>query len=390
MNDKNTSEFKNKKKYTLRTFINDVHLWLGLGSGIVLFLICLSGTVLTFEKEIKGLFAEEIEVESGSAPQEVELLAKNLRQEGTVSGVTIDSSPGEPYKFSVKTSPEDRRGTTYFVNQYTGEYLKTPESSLDGFFMWNFRMHRWLLLDTTIGRPIVGIATIIFFFIALSGVVLWFPKKMKWKNFKSGFRIKTRANWKRINHDLHNTLGFYACIFLVIMTLTGLCWSFEWYREAGSEVLGAKIFGNRGGGPSFESAGGFDQGNTKSIEEIFSIVSAELPYDGPTTISLPGEQNETYSIRKFNENSWSPVTSDQLVLDRDGTVLHREIFNEKPLNVQIASLIRPIHTGEIYGIFSKIIYFLACLIATSLPVTGTIIWLNKMKKSNKKKKKLSA
>jgi uncharacterized iron-regulated membrane protein len=67
-------------------------------------------------------------------------------------------------------------------------------------------------------------------------------------------------------------------------------------------------------------------------------------------------------------------------------VLHREIFSEKPFNVQIASLIKPIHTGEIFGTFSKIIYFLACLIATSLPITGTLIWLNKMKKGSKKKK----
>lgn len=226
-----------KKKYTLRKFINDVHLWLGLGSGIILFLVCLSGTALTFEKEVKALFTSELKVGSGTNPIEIEALAENLKAEGAVNSVTIDHNPSEPYKFSVKTSPEDRRGTTYFVDQYTGEFSLAPASPLDGFFMSMFRLHRWLLLDTEIGRPIVGIATIIFFFIALSGVVLWFPKKMKWKNMKAGFKIKTSANWKRINHDLHNTLGFYACIFLVIMTLTGLFWSFEWYKEAGSKVL---------------------------------------------------------------------------------------------------------------------------------------------------------
>jgi len=55
--------------------------------------------------------------------------------------------------------------------------------------------------------------------------------------------------------------------------------------------------------------------------------------------------------------------------------------------VQIASLIKPIHTGQIFGTFSKIIYFIACLIATSLPITGTIIWLNKLKKKRKRKLK---
>jgi hypothetical protein len=35
--------------------------------------------------------------------------------------------------------------------------------------------------------------------------------------------------------------------------------------------------------------------------------------------------------------------------------------------------------------FAKIFYFLACLIATSLPVTVTMIWINKLKKNGKRK-----
>ena len=48
-------------------------------------------------------------------------------------------------------------------------------------------------------------------------------------------------------------------------------------------------------------------------------------------------------------------------------------------------MIKPLHLGEVYGSFSKILYFIACLLATSLPVTGTIIWLNKLKKKPKRK-----
>ncbi len=379
-----------KKKYTLRKFINDVHLWLGLGSGIILFLVCLSGTILTFEKEIKGLFAEGFTVNGTTPIIAVESLAEDLKAEGEVMSVTIPHEANKPYEFRVKTSPEDRRGTTYYVNPYTSDAEKVQESSVDKFFMSMFRLHRWLLLDSSIGRPIVGVATIFFFFIAISGIVMWFPKKLKWKSFKPGLKIKTSGNWKRINHDLHNTLGFYASVFLVVMILTGLCWSFEWYREAGSAVLGTPVFGNRGGGPEFESNDDISVNEEKSMTEIYRISSRILKYEGDTNISFPNEENPVYNIRKYNAGSWSPVTSDKLVIDRDGTVLNTEIFADKPLNVQVASLIKPIHTGEIFGLFSKIIYFLACLIATSLPVTGTIIWLNKMKKKrNKKKKKIA-
>ncbi|MCL6220539.1 PepSY-associated TM helix domain-containing protein [Zunongwangia pacifica] len=373
-----------KKKYGLRSFINDVHLWLGLASGIILFLVCLSGTILTFEDEIKGLFAEEFTVKGGDEKLSLEQLILALGDQGTVSSVTVPAEDNEAYEFSVKESPEQRRGTTYYVNPYTAEFSKKRESSLDGFFFSMFKLHRWLLLDSSIGRPIVGVSTIIFLILSITGIVLWFPKKkINWKTLKPGFKIKFSARWKRINHDLHNTLGFYTCIFLVIMSLTGLCWSFQWYRDLGSEVMGAQIFGGRGG-PRIESEAQINENQAISVTEIEKIVSQELKYEGKTSISFPSNEKGVYSIRKYESAKLSPIIADKLVIDRDGKVLKKDIFNDKPLNVRITSLIKPLHTGTIYGGFSKLLYFLACLIATSLPITGTFIWIHKMKKKPKK------
>ncbi|HQY17633.1 MAG TPA: PepSY-associated TM helix domain-containing protein, partial [Ferruginibacter sp.] len=70
-----------------------------------------------------------------------------------------------------------------------------------------------------------------------------------------------------------------------------------------------------------------------------------------------------------------------------GNVLKKDIFKERSFNERIAGSIKAIHVGNVYGTFTKLIYFLACLIATTLPVTGTLIWLNKMKKKRKPKLK---
>ncbi|MGY0037795.1 PepSY domain-containing protein [Pedobacter sp. NJ-S-72] len=58
-------------------------------------------------------------------------------------------------------------------------------------------------------------------------------------------------------------------------------------------------------------------------------------------------------------------------------------FSDLPFNERISGSLKSLHLGDVYGMFTKLIYFLACLIATSLPVTGTLIWLNKMKKKKK-------
>lgn len=374
-----------KKKYSIRKLINDIHLWLGLGSGIILFLVCLSGTFLAFEKEIKSFFSESVTVEAVSEKKSIASLSQTLKAEnnGIVTGVTIPSETDEAYVFSVKKDENERRGSQVLVNPYTASIHKIEKSSADGFTSAMFRLHRWLLLDTSIGRPIVGIATIIFLLLSISGIVLWFPKKVKWKNLKQGFKIKTNANWKRINHDLHNTLGFYACIFIIIMCITGLCWSFEGYRKGLGTLIGTEIF-NRSS-PQIDSDKTFEK-EVISIDEAIAIANKTLNYNGKLSISFPNERNNYYVFRKTNDAKWSPITTDNLYMDSSGAILAVEWFSDKPLNVQIASLIKPIHTGEIFGTFSKFIYFLACLIGTSLPITGTIIWLNKLKKKRKNHK----
>lgn len=377
-----------KKKYTLRAFINDIHLWLGIGSGIILLIICLTGTVLTFEEELKSIFEEEITVAPTTELLSIEQLTNTLTTVGKVTRVTIRPEETKPYEITVKTRKKDRRGTLFFVDQYTGTFTKSAPNVLDGFFRTMFKMHRWLLLDTSIGRPIVGVSTIIFLILSISGIVLWFPKKklkkLKWKNLKPGFKIAWRAKWKRINHDLHVTLGFYTAIFLIIMSVTGLFWSFEWYRDAGSAVLGTKVFGGRGSGSKIDSK---VDPETKAItfDAILAITKKELPFEGTTILQIPSDEKSIFSVRKLHDKDFLKTASDELKIDRDGTLISKDLFSEKPLNQQIASSIKPIHLGSIFGWFSKTIYFISCLIATSLPITGVIIWLNKLKKKPKKK-----
>lgn len=373
-----------KKKYSLKKFINDIHLWLGLGSGIILFLVCFSGTILVFEHEIKDAFSDEFRIEKKPQKLSVDTLVLALKNnnQGVVSSVKIPSDDLKAYSFRVKKDPKQRRGTTILVNPYTAEIKQVEKSSADAFLSTMFRLHRWLLLDTKIGRPIVGVATIIFILLAISGIVLWFPKKLKWKYIKQGLKIKTKANLKRINYDLHNTLGFYACIFLIIMSITGLCWSFTSYRSGLSTLIGAKVFNRTS--PKLDVKNRIED-KTISYNQAVAIANTTLNYSGDLSINFPSKRNNYFSISKANKANWSPVTSDKLYLSTSGEILDVQYFKDKPLNVQFASLIKPIHTGEIFGNISKIIYFLACLIATSLPITGTIIWLNKLKKKKKKK-----
>lgn len=371
----------------LRKFFNDIHLWLGLLSSIVLFVVCLSGTIYTFHKEINEFFnKEKYTVSAFGVPTSVDELATGLENSQTqVNHITIPANKEKAWTFSLKNKGKSAReakdkGKQVMVDPYTAKITGTAVSKTNDFFTTMMKLHRWLLLDQPNGRIVVGIATIIFILLLVSGIVLWIPKKLKrWRNWKAGFKIKFSGKWKRINHDLHNTLGFYSFLLLLVMACTGLCWSFEWYKDGMSHVLGDKVFKHRTERPLPSTY--VENTQFISISEALTIADKALPFAGNVSVSLPADSLGSYSISKTRNSFFALSMPDKITIDcYSGKVLQLEKFADKKFLHKLAASIKPLHTGEIFGIFSKILYFIACLVATSLPVTGIVIWLNKMRK----------
>jgi uncharacterized iron-regulated membrane protein len=371
----------------LRKIINNLHLWLGLGSGLILFLVCLSGTVYTFRSEIERWLEPEkyysSDQSSGkriSADSIVSMVENNTG--GKITSLMIPGDPSMNWQAAVKkgSSTPDKAGRpkTYFINPFTAEIAGEQGGGTSEFFTKVMQMHRWLMMEDSGGRIIVGSATLIFVFMILSGLVLWFPAQLR--NLKRVLTVKTSGNWKRINHDLHNTIGFYSFLLLLVISLTGLCWSFEWYKEGLSNVLGAAVFKGKNEKPPESKA----SSGVVSFEGVLSGTGAIFPYTGNSRLTIPETPATAVTVTKSATGFFALAGADKAQFDAyTGAAIKIERFSDKPLNVKIADSIKLIHTGEIFGTFSKILYFIVCLMATSLPVTGTFIWLNKMKKKQK-------
>ncbi|WP_140937693.1 PepSY-associated TM helix domain-containing protein [Sphingobacterium lumbrici] len=297
--------------------------------------------------------------------------------------------------------PRRPRFNQMMVNPYSGEVIgdvSEVKTKTAEFMQKMFGLHRWLLLNEIeepiiegvenrkLGSWITGTATLLFLFGVISGVVIWFPNKMRsWKN---GLKIKWSAKWKRINHDLHNTLAFYSCIILFLMAVTGPFWSFEWYRAGWQKTWGTYQEPNtpKEEKPQQVSLIPKEGHQPLTVEQTLSAVNDILPYNGDVTINFAKDSIGAISIAKNRVGFFAPSAGDKLTLDQyTGEVLEKDIFSEKPFNERAAASIKALHIGDIYGSFTKLLYFISCIIATSLPVTGVMIWINKMKKRPKKK-----
>lgn len=385
---------------TTRKVFDKIHLYAGLISGLIVIAVCLSGTIYVYNTEIKEWAdSERYFVEPMGEKLSLDELKSVLENDlqGAVTGIFVQNGEDRSVQMTVLKEGEEGRGTTYFVNPYSGEILadNSEQTAAEVFMRTQFSLHRWLLLDRIeepifesignmqLGRLINGIATSLFLLGVMTGIVIWVPQKAK--TWKQGLKVKWSGNWKRVNHDLHNTMAFYSLIALFIMSATGLFWSFEWYREGWQKTW-----------DTYQSPAPREESKEEpnliepgpalefSLDAAVARGNEALSYPGNWRISLPKDDQSPIALTKYRTGFFARSGADQIALNQaDLSVSETRLFSEMSFRQQIGRSVKSLHTGEIFGPFSKFLWFLACLIATSLPITGTLIWWNKRKKKKR-------
>jgi uncharacterized iron-regulated membrane protein len=376
----------------MKVFFRRIHLYLSLAAGLVILIACLTGAILVFEKEAQmALNPGRYYVEAGTQKlplQKLEAAVKEAYPGSKVGGIKVYTDAERSAEVTVtlkkkeaeksKAAPGERAPTyTAFVNPYNGQVLDLY-TYRETFFYQVFALHRWLLGgQNSIGKMIVGVATLIFLFILLTGIILWFPatKRILMQRLK----IKWTAGWKRLNHDFHIVLGFYSAIFLFIFAFTGLAWSFEWFNKGIYTVTNSPIKAPEPPQSTF-------QADAKKIgfDAALSAAKSQYPDVQFYNISAPKDSTGIYSIAALSNNPVHESATDAVYVDQfSGNVLGTLPFSERSLGAKVRSSFKPVHTGSIWGTPSKIIAFITCLLGVTFPITGTVMWINRIRKKKK-------
>lgn len=149
----------------------------------------------------------------------------------------------------------------------------------DPFLSVVMKLHRWLMDDSrTVGKLIVGISTLFFIFILISGIGIYWPKRWKKRNLV----IHSNLGNRRLMYDLHSVLGLYAALILLICALTGLAWSFHWYRDLIGVIFEVEM---KRGAPAWKIIKALHFGNyaglfSKVFTAMAALIGATLPLTG--------------------------------------------------------------------------------------------------------------
>lgn len=402
----------------MKKIFRKIHLWLSVPFGLIITLVCFSGAMLVFENEVNEWFRRDLyyveTVKESPLPMDklLEKVATTLPDSVSVTGVSISSDPGRAYQVSLS---KPRRASLY-VDQYTGEVKGKSERS--GFFMFMFRMHRWLLDSMNPGnegifwgKMIVGVSTLLLVFVLISGIVIWWPRTRK--ALKNSLKITATKGWRRFWYDLHVAGGMYALIFLLAMALTGLTWSFPWYRTAFYKVFGVEVQQRVAQGHEQKSdaqkrdtklaahrekkregnevrKGERSRRPENNHSDMYSVTSPFV-YWQEIYDKLRRQNPEYKQISIFSGTAsvsfnrfGNQRASDRYSFNTDnGEFTETSLYQHQDKSGKIRGWIYSVHVGNWGGMFTRILTFIAALLGAALPLTGYYLWIKRLIKVRK-------
>lgn len=418
----------------MRKFFAKIHLWLSIPFGIIIAIVCLTGSILVFEKEILELrypshyFVKEVKGDPLAPETLISLGRQQLPDSIKINGIRITSDPKRTYQLVLPA-----RKSVAFINPYTGEVTGIDDGK--GFFLKIMQLHRWLLDEYkrdgsfSLGKSIVGYSTLVLVIIIISGVVIWYPRNKR--ALKSRLRIKTKSGWHRFFYDLHVSGGFYATLLLLALALTGLTWSFGWYRNAFYSVFGINTTEMQAHAPaptppavttqqtepSRERGEGRrnekEEGNEGRVENNERRKGREDRSEGGRrgrSERGQGNRDRSSSEKKTDYTQWAEVFatlqsrysdfnsitiqdgsaivstakygntrgSDRYSFDPvTGRITETQLYKDLPKSSKIRGWIYSVHVGSWGGITTRILSCLASFLGAVFVITGYYLWIKK-------------
>ena len=371
---------------TTKKFIFQAHKILGLTTGIVVFIVAITGCFWAFNVEIESLFNDKQIIENENepliTPTKAKLIAEKIFPENTVHGTLYKKGDDAVEVIFYDREPEFYQSV--FLNPYTGEVIRV-EDHFSGFFAFILKGHVRLWLPKAIGEQVVGVSILIFILIIISGFIIWIPKKKKNLKQRLTFDWKDTTRWKRKNFDLHTVVGFYICSFALILAFTGSMMSYNWlkyvvYKSTGGEKE-ARFFIPENLSDLSE------KGDAVPMDFLIEKLQKENPQAAAFELHYPKTEEQSIYVEVTNSKGLFYDSDfrffDQNTLEEIET---KSIFG-KYENAKVADKIQrmnyDIHIGAIGGIVGKIIAFLVSLLTATLPVTGVLLWYGRNYKKNK-------
>ena len=360
---------------TFRNAVFQVHWLLGITAGVVLALVGFTGGMLSFEDELlKALNPGVMTVEprgSALSPEALVERVRTQRPEAEIASLQLSSEPNDSAVVGFAAKDGGRRGERVHVDPYDGRVLAEPRYR--EFFSTTMKLHRWLVADD-VGKQIVGASTAILVFFCVSGLYLRWPRR--WASLRTWLGLDWRQKGRNFLWHLHSVVGTWVLLAYLVMALTGLWWSYDWYRNAVNDWAGRQ--------ETAQSPEVADRGTPPAldIDAAWSAFDASAPAWSEATLGWP-KDGDPISFRYLDADPAHERARNELQLDRWtlDTVAHQR-YDDGTWRQKIGASMFTLHRGSFFGTTGVVLFMLASLLMPLFTISGWMLYLDRRRKQH--------
>ena len=367
----------NRAKLPIRRWVRTAHLWAGIGLGLWLAMLGLTGSALVYQHSLRQVLEGGRRIQPDLPPLPIgQLLARIHQQRPDLTVIDID---GLEYKNSAlellvrpasATGPE-KRSRYLLVDPGTGA-IGAMQSSAGSFMGVVAQLHYNLLSGET-GLALNAFAGGLAIFFAITGLILWWRGKAKWKN---GLRIKIKGASTRVrNYSIHSAVGFYSSLFLAIAGLSGIYfWAPQPYLAAAAHVDGTTLAVMKDFLDPPSSASPLTMPDAP-VNHVVALARAQYPSEVLSEIEIPQRPKDAWQFHFFSHGGIDLGNAELVVIDRrSAKILAARRTADLPIAIRAVIMLRPLHYGTIGGHATRILWIFLGLTPTILLITGFVIW----------------
>jgi sulfite reductase (NADPH) flavoprotein alpha-component len=372
--------------HTIKAALLQVHSIAGLMLALLLSLIALTGVIMSFEDEIvdhlnAGIMQVVPRTTPALLPDELVARLKAVPDAGKVTAIMLSSDPSAAVHVRFARDEQGARPSSLYVDPYDGHVLGVPRG--EDFFATVRRLHRWLLIPGDSkgwGRQITGVAALGLIVMLISGLVLRWPRRAS--SVKMWLKPNLGLSGRGLHRSLHAVIGTWVLPVYLVMTLTGLWYSFDWYKDgvvwllSRPHVAAAKMQPKQSRPPGRSEPAppvGFDRAwSTLQHEESGGFARAQLTLQaGPGTVMR---------IRSWPTDSTLESMRDEFRIDAvTGQVVSAERYADKTLGEKAIAGVLDIHRGAVLGWPGKLAFMIAAALMPLFAITGLLLYLSRRK-----------
>jgi uncharacterized iron-regulated membrane protein len=203
----------------LRRAIFQLHLWSGIGIGLYVLVVSITGSIVVYSNELYRAATRAPIIVAESGPR---LTDQQLKQAATSAypgySIVIMSRGHNPAQ-AVSISLENRGNRkNRLFNPYTGADLGDSVPLAILLVSDLLKLHDDLFGGPT-GRKVNGVGALLIVVLSITGIVVWWPGIKTWRR---SLTVPKNVGWQRFVWGLHSMLGFWTFGFILVFAISGI------------------------------------------------------------------------------------------------------------------------------------------------------------------------